>query len=247
MLSSVEYDRVNALFYGGLGSGKTYAALTFPGVLLVTFDDGYLTGCKPFREGKFKDAAIVKLDNWLEIVAFVKNPEGAIEELKKLSAIDNGFKVETIVFDTLTHMEPLLIKKILEDDGRGTMTLPMWGTRTEKLRGFFIRVKEMAYHTIFICQENYVRNEKTGDIIKQPAVGGEGKSGALLHSIPDVVLHFVPEVQEDESVDYIAWSVPRDGWPGRDRTGQLPSRVVNPSFEPLRSAQQKLKEKEANG
>jgi len=146
----------------------------------------------------------------------------------------------------LTHMEPLLIKKILEDDGRGTMTLPMWGTRTEKLRGFFIKVKEMQFNTILITQENIVQNEYTTEIVKQPAVGGEGKSGALLHSIPDIVLHFVPEV-DDEEVTYVAWSVPHDGWPARDRTGFLPSRIVNPGYDELRSAQQKLKEKEQNG
>ncbi len=246
MLSTVEFDRVNALFYGCLGSGKTYAALSFPGVLLITFDNGYLTGCRPFHEGTMRDAAIVKLENWLEVVAFVKDPEGAIAELKKSGDIQKDFKVQTIVFDTLTHMEPLLIKQILANDGRDQMTLPMWGLRTEKLRGFFIRVKEMQFHTIFICQEAFIRNDKTGDVIKQPAVGGEGKSGAILHSIPDIVLHFVPEVT-DESVDYVAWSVPRDEWPARDRTGYLESRVVNPSFAPLRSAQQKLKEKKANG
>lgn len=133
------------VLYGRSGTGKTTIAGTFPTPILVLdvkdVGDDSLVGVE--------DLDVMDVGTWddFEIAYwFVKrHPE----------------RYKTIVIDTVSQLQQLAIRKVLDDKGRdsdragewGVMTKQMWGDVASIMKSWIINLRDLPMEVVFIAQD----------------------------------------------------------------------------------------------
>lgn len=140
------------VFYGRSGTGKTTVASTFPGPILLLdvkdAGDDSLTGLEHIQ--------VMDVSTWDEF-------EIAYWWLKR-----NPKRFKTLVIDTMSQLQQLAIKKILEDKGKdpekagewGAMTKQDWGTVASLMKAWIISLRDLPMQVVFIAQD---RTFNTGE------------------------------------------------------------------------------------
>lgn len=147
------------LIYGRSGTGKTTLAGSFPGpALLINLkDDG--------------DDSVADIEG-LEVY----EPE-TFEEMEEaywyLHA--NPDKFATVIIDTITQMQTMVVEGIAKQKSRaklagkmpagswGTMTQKQWGEASSKMNGLIMKFRDLPCHTVFLAQEKVIEVEEDND------------------------------------------------------------------------------------
>jgi hypothetical protein len=153
-------------FYGRSGTGKTTLAGSFPGpVYLVDIDDDGWDSVSDV-----KDLEVTEPKTW-----------EALEEVYWwLKAGDHDFK--TVVLDTITNMQTLAIRKVLQDKKKsteragdwGTMTKREWGDVAQLMKSWISNWRDLDMEVVFIAQDrlfNFGGDEEEVDAELAPEVG----------------------------------------------------------------------------
>lgn len=133
------------LFYGRSGTGKTTLACSFPGpILLVDIRD---EGTDSVSD--VKDLAVLEVAEW----------DGLDDLYWYLK--ENPTKYKTVVIDTITQAQQLLVEEIAS--GRnlkskapgdwGTMTKQDWGEVASKLKVFITNMRDLPLEVVFLAQD----------------------------------------------------------------------------------------------
>jgi hypothetical protein len=153
-------------FYGRSGTGKTTLAGSFPGpVYLVDIDDDGWDSVSDV-----KDLEVTEPKTW----------EAHEEVYWWLKAGDHNFK--TVVIDTVTNLQTLAIRKVLQDKKKsteragdwGTMTKREWGDVAQLMKSWISNWRDLDMEVVFIAQDrlfNFGGDEEEVDAELAPEVG----------------------------------------------------------------------------
>lgn len=159
------------VFYGRSSTGKTSLAMTFPGkILLLDVRD---KGTDSVSHISPKRGVGMRIDEWedLELVYYYlkKNPD----------------EYRTVVIDTMSQLQQLCVKKVLEDKnknskeagGWGSMKRQEWGEVASIMKEWIINFRdlvELDIEVVFIAQDrvfNVDEESEDTDSMLAPEVG----------------------------------------------------------------------------
>lgn len=140
------------MFYGRSGTGKTTVAGTFPGRKLVCdikdVGDDSLVGVD--------DLDVMDINSWEDF-------ETMYWYVKK-----NPKEYDCLVLDTMSQLQQLAIRRVLEDKKKdpdkagewGSMTKQDWGAVASLMKTWIINVRDLPMNVVFIAQD---RTFNTGE------------------------------------------------------------------------------------
>ena len=178
-------DPLVMVLYAAPGVGKTHSITSL------------------IQEGKEDEVLVVDIDKSSRVIRNVR-PNAHIVRIDSFSDLDELYKnlktghpdwasYKTIVFDTLTNGEQLLLWDIMKAKGRHIPTIDNYGERSSRMRQFIQEWRDLKKNVIFIC------HEKESDVVEETPDGEEqtlnrkmpemsGKMGILLCGDVDMVL-----------------------------------------------------------
>lgn len=161
---------LKVLIHGMSGAGKTYFAAGAPGVAVCLVEG---QGFGTIRD--HHPHAIVPAEQGADGVPRLRTME-EVREFFALAArgvlADHG--ITTIVIDSLTEVQRMMIDEILRSKQKPTATMTMadYGVLAVKMQGFLRMVRDLSYHVIAICLTDWQQEEGTGKRILAPLVKG---------------------------------------------------------------------------
>jgi len=250
-------DRVNVIVCGEYDTGKTDFAARFPKpVLLDTGENGAITVRKMLREGRLTaDIPIVKTSSFADALAVVAAPKARLGQAFKGTPWE-GYELEmqTLAVDTISTLEEWCTAELLEargwtdlSDGGGGGG---WTTLKRKMGAFLRAAWNLPLNTVLLAHAGDARPEvrdRQGKIIMKAKAAGPLLSGTLVKTAPalaDFMLYFTKEFEFGQGESFVAYSGENPhGFPTKNRLrGLLDVRLVNPGYEHLRAALDKLEE-----
>lgn len=145
---------VKVVLYGKAGTGKTTISATFPKPILL-IDVGE-KGTDSIRD--VKNVTVLRAKSWdqLEKVYWHLRNEG-------------GSKFKTVVIDTVSGMQELAVRKVLEDQGNepeegkvggwGTMHRRDWGAVSADMKSMVFQFRELPMNVVFIAHDRLNKEE----------------------------------------------------------------------------------------
>lgn len=202
--SAVELTQ-NILLYGGPGTGKSTGAASAPGPILY----GNAEGRNALRFARKMHGD----DKFHEFTIGRKADLDAIY----LHARAAGSEEKTVVIDSVGEVYRVL----LEELGGDRPTLQQWGDVNTMIDRFVRAMRDVDVNLVLICHEEVVRDEQTGEMLRQPITGGR-KLPAMLMAQVDIVAYtgVIPKT-DTEPAKYVAQLVAGNGRHGKDRSGAL--------------------------
>lgn len=149
----LESLKLKVLVYGKSGTGKTTFASSFPKPYFFDCDNGMLS-----QRGKD-----VEYDVYSEYPVFVK----------KLNELEKSDTYETLVVDSVTNLEKMVITDLLRLNNRTEMTLHEWGLLIRVLSDLFNRMTKMNKHIVITAHEHMLQDELTSEVWILPLVVGK--------------------------------------------------------------------------
>lgn len=198
----------NFLLYGGPGAGKTTAACSAPGpVLVVNAEPG-----NPLRHARQRFGA----DRIREVD--LTGPDVLDEVYLHLK---NGGPERTVVLDSVGEA----FRIVLEDlAGGGKPTLPNYGDATTKIERFCRSLLDLPQNVVIVAHETTVKDENEGHFERLPVTGTSNPQlGVKLMAMVDVVAYCGrKDAERDGEPDrYMGQLVSANGRRGKDRTTTL--------------------------
>lgn len=172
--------KLKILLYGNWGTGKTFAALTFPRVALIDSEGGSTfyrgqAGIKPFSVLGTKSMA--DLEN---AIAFI--------------AADKGATFDTLVIDPISVIYKVTREALAMGNKKnpGDMGYREWGKLNSRMNSLYTRLINLPVHVVMVARET-TEYEGTGDSLRK--VGVKPDSDKDIGYLFDIVLH----MQDDYS------------------------------------------------
>lgn len=178
-------DPLVAVMYAAPGVGKTHSITSL------------------IEEGKEDEVLIVDIDKSSRVIRNVR-PNAHIVRIETFADLDELYKnlktnhpdwksYKTVVFDTLTNGEQILLWDIMKAKGKHIPTIDNYGERSSRIRQFVQEWRDLDRNVIFVCheRESDVREETPdGEEVmltrKMPEMSG--KMAILLCGDVDMVL-----------------------------------------------------------
>lgn len=163
------------VFYGRSGTGKTTAASTFPKPMLLL--DAKDRGTDSISDVPGIDVLDVQTYDEFETAYWY--------------LFQHPKKYKTVVIDTMSQVQQLIIQKITEEKGGdiaragewGTMTKRDWGTVASGLKDVITRYRDLPMEVVFIAQDRVFNLDDEAD--EESMIDPEVGPGL----IPSVVKH----------------------------------------------------------
>lgn len=223
------------LLYGGSGTGKTVLASQFPGpVMFVSTDEGVMGGLLSAVSLKSKSNTLlqVRLTSYGQLTSLYD----------RLTSDFKAGVYKTLVVDSLTTLNKLIIRDILSMTAKEVPVFQDWNLAAARMRTMINRIAGIGAHTVFTATEQVVKDEKVGSMMGLPNLPGK-----LAQEAPagvDVVLRMKVRMGYDQKtmksrVTYLAQSAPDEIWYAKDRSATLPPEIIlsdengKPTFAPL--------------
>lgn len=209
------------LFYGGSGSGKTRTAAQFNAlgrVLFLSCDTGQMGG---LRSGLQFNPLQVRLTSYTHLT-------GLYDRLER-DAKAGVFK--TLVLDSLTSLNQLIMRDILAPAFRETARFDDWGLTVARMRSVINKLASFGCHVIFTATEETKKDETIGKLMGLPNI--PGKLAVEAPAGVDIVLRFHTRQTFDpttakKKVIYLAQTAPDEIWYAKDRSATLAPELVIP-------------------
>lgn len=234
-MSLEEVNQYIFLLYGGSGTGKTVLASQFPGpVMFVSTDEGVMGGLLSAVSLKTKSNKLlqIRLTSYSQLT-------NVYDQLAR------DFKAgvfKTLVIDSLTTLNKLIIRDILGMTAKEVPVFQDWNLAAARMRTMINKVAGIGAHTVFTATEQVVKDEKVGSMMGLPNLPGK-----LAQEAPagvDVVLRMKTRMGYDPKtmksrVTYLGQSAPDEIWYAKDRSATLPPEIIlsdengKPTFQPL--------------
>jgi hypothetical protein len=186
----VSDTRILINIFGRNGTGKTTCACTFPKPLLLL---GFEDGTKSIVKVKGVDFVLLQhTDEVHDVVAMLRK----------------GSKYATLVVDTVTSMQDMILKELMGLDdpmvqiGWGTVSRDQYRARSEKSKALMYKFLTVPCNVVLLAQEkNHTENDEEGggevgsDMLKPFVAASLGKSAAgwLCQSVDYICQTFVRE------------------------------------------------------
>jgi hypothetical protein len=235
---------MNICLYGKAGTGKTTLAGSYPKPLLIiecsekgTDSISDIKGVKVLRCRNYDDA--VKAYWYIK-----KNPD----------------KFKSVAIDTVSHLQDMCIKKIVEEKGReinegeignwGTMTKQMWGEVASSVKSLLMDFRNLPQDCIFIAHDRNFNNEEEDENNQiNPSIGPRLSPSirASLNAIVNIIGNtFIQEtvkkikigkkIEEKRKIKYCLRIGPNaiyDTKVRKPKKFRLPDVLVNPDYNKL--------------
>lgn len=130
--------RLKILLYGGSGSGKTLAALSFPRPVVIDAESG--TDLYRGRPGI--------PEFYVMATKSVNDLESAIAEI----AQDNGRSFDTLVIDPITVFYDVLKEVVARGEKTGEMNPRAWNKVNGRMNGIYNRLTNLPVHVVVISR-----------------------------------------------------------------------------------------------
>lgn len=164
------------VFYGRAGTGKTTLASTFPKPVLIV-------DCRDDGDDSVSDVKDLKVRD----VTSIEELEETYRWLR-----DNPKAYKTVVIDTITQVQQILIEEISGKSAKrsgkqpgdwGTMTKAQWGKVSSKLKSLITDFRDLPMNVVFLAQQRVfnvdVEDGTDGEI--DPEVGPNLTQSTMSH------------------------------------------------------------------
>ena len=161
--------------YGRSGTGKTTLASTFPGpALLVDIRD---EGTDSVQD--VKGLKVLEIETW-----------GDLQDLYWYLHSNPG-KFSTVILDTITQAQQILVEEIGESKGLknkapgewGTLTKQDWGTVASELKSWITNMRSLPMEVVFLAQDRTfnIAEEEDSEGQIDPEVGPRLSPSVMSH------------------------------------------------------------------
>jgi len=155
-------DKLKVLVYGKSGTGKTTFACSFPKPYVFDFDNGMLS-----QRGR--DVDFDTFSNYQEF------------ELR-LNEIVKNCPYKTVVIDSLTTMQELLMDRLLSLSSRKVATKQEWLVLIETMKSLLVRLTHSPSikNVVMIAHERTTQDQLSGEVLVEPVTYGKQTFSELL-------------------------------------------------------------------
>ncbi len=222
--------RVRLMIYGASGIGKTVFGATAPKPLFLAVEDGLLSLSD-------KKAQYVKITSLQDMTDVLK----ALKEDKLLDSKGKPIEYETIVIDSLTAVQDVVIRNVT---GGRQPSMNQWGDFSDKMAIILKGFCALDKHVIFTClaSEKNAEDDEGKEYTRfQPELFG--KLAEKAQAMMDFVAYYYMRVEviNDKPTQkrVLTFEIsPR--WKAKDRTGKMP-KYAEPDFTLLMTEFAKIK------
>ena len=155
--------------YGDPGSGKTFSSVTAPKPMVLLTE----------RNGLHS----IRQSNPDALVKYCEDANDIRDVLKlALNGELEAHGVKTLVVDSLTEVQRIFADEIMKKKGAGDeqrMSLPDWGTLTEKMRKFMRCLRDIDLHVVATALADTSTDEATGQVKHFPSFSGKKLSSEV--------------------------------------------------------------------
>jgi len=217
---------LSCLFFGNLGTGKTWLAATasqfpeiFGRVLLLAVDPGDLTLVGAL-EDNLDVADIQEFEDFNSIYEYLSDPD------------TNEYG--TVIIDGLTDAAELSMIAVMQETVRKNPdrdpdlpAIDQWGKSSNRIRKLVRYFRDLPMITIFTALEKEVRDESSGIIYIRPSL--PGKLANEVGAYCDIVGRLAA-VHTDDGITRVLQVQPSTRVLAKDRTRRLGESIQNPSM-----------------
>ena len=222
-------QNIRLLLYGETGSGKTKLASTFPQPFFIDTDKGG----KTLKKLKVPNIKLIRenktYEELMDILHKIKNKEEPFD-----------FKIETIVFDSLTSLAKFLIVDILKYPrivGRPSKDITKakveWDDYTllsAELEAIMKYIQDIGLNVVGTCGVKLEKDEVTGGYIGLPDILG-GFRNSIGYEF-DEMYHMEVKKKSGDTVEYITHFQKSGYFVAKSRDGKT-GIAKNASYETL--------------
>lgn len=221
---------MNILIYGDSGIGKTTLAGSADEVsdlhpcLILDFEGGTESLVR-----RFPNVDQVRVTSWKEMQA-------VYDELHRGQ---HGYK--TVILDSLTEIQKFNMYQIMTDlvadktdRDLDVPSMREWGKNLEQMRRFVRAFRDLPMNAIFTALKKDDKNDRTGMVTTKPSLSG--KLADEVAAFLDVVVYYYMKqvVVDGEKQDKrLLLTTKTETIIAKDRTGQLPAVIEDPSMQKL--------------
>jgi AAA domain len=234
----------NTLIYGRPGSGKTFLAATAQKSKLMN-DMLYISaeaGASTIRQVDpsimiIPDPDVAGSVNWEQLLAIYDELD------RQCYNTTTGCDFRTVTIDTGTELQKINMTWVMDqtlaahpDRDPDVPALHDWGKSTNSMRSIIRKFRDLPLNFIFICHEQEDRDNK-GLLWKKPDLPGKlaNQAAAFFDQVMYLYTKQVTGGDETKSTDIkrILMTGALEGFVTKDRSGNLPLLMVDPTMDKL--------------
>lgn len=193
---------LNLCLYGPGGTGKTVAACSAPGPVVVANAEG--PGALRFAREKYgekiREVEVTGAETLDEIYLYLKEGSG---------------KEKTVVIDTVGEVYGAMLANF----GGARPSLQNYGDTNTKIERFVRALRDLPINVVLICHEQV--DDGDGEITRRPMTGGKKLPEIIVAQMDVVAYTGVIPATDDQPVRFVGQLIEAGGRRAKDRTGKL--------------------------